>query len=207
MPADQPSLLKEKWQGRDAHSTFGRGVALFKELLPPDNLLPPSNYMMRKVLGYDNAFTDFLMLLHLLRQMSTNFFNICRVQDPDEVEYHMCPCGHHCWPPTTRQKTGSGMQTTSALTAFNLQVQARSFNTSPSGTSLGGMVSGCGQHLCMQPCPVKHLQCLGVTVLSACRSSMLSLAESVRIQGPQCSWLLWGALMPSALTKQLVESS
>ena len=72
LPADQPSLLKEKWQGRDAHSTFGRGLALFKKLLPPDNLLPPSNYMMRKVLGYVNPFTDFLMLLHLLRQMSTN---------------------------------------------------------------------------------------------------------------------------------------
>ena len=112
------SLFKEKWLGRDASSSFGRGVALFKELLPADNLLPPSDYMMRKVLGYANPFADCCMQAPLLRQIwRSNLVSAgCRIQMSASIT---CAPAVNTLGHQPHASSGRSMQMTSALPALS----------------------------------------------------------------------------------------
>ena len=104
-------------------------MALFKELLPPGNLLPPSDYMMRKVLRYDNPFTDFLMQPQL-RQMIMFFWVSagCRIQMRLSITCALegSTAGHQL-----HARTGSGMQMMSALTAWTRPGSSETFQHLP----------------------------------------------------------------------------
>ena len=208
-------ILAENLQGRSGDNSLERAVAFQKAVGPPGNFLPPSGYILRKLLGY-------VVWLHALgcsicvpwlKQASSLNDSACRVQDAAHYEYHSCPCGRHCWPPTPRRQWAQHANDMCPCCQNQGQNQPR-FKRHRETKRLAPRQVGFLAPLC------GHLICPSSNRSSACRCSMPSLAKTLSRALPpsqsssrRCAntgtgvqLAILGALMPSALMHSLPGS-
>lgn len=147
-----------------------------------------------------------------LKQVSSLNDSACRVQDPADFEYHSCPCGRYCWPPTPRRQWAQHANDVCPCCQDEDQDQPRfkrhreTKHLAPRQVGFLAQAPLCG-----------HLSCPTSNLPSACRCSMPSLARMLcRALPPSQSFsgtcastgtgvqpATLGALMPSALMHSL----